>query len=77
MYYIHNGESIIKHISYFVHNETKYHLLNYHYITELDNTQDEEYVYKLKCLYEWWEQEQNEMLFENMDDIDYPVEYSD
>ena len=23
----------------------------------LDETNDEEYVYKLECLYEWWEQE--------------------
>ena len=49
-------ESIIKHISYFLDNETTYHLLNYYYITELDDTQDEAYVYKLECLYEWWEQ---------------------
>ena len=58
-------ENIIKQISYFLDNKTKYHLLNFYYVTQLDETQDEEYVYKLECLYEWWEQEEREQLFKN------------
>ena len=38
--------------------ESKFHYLNYYYSKMLDETDDEEYVYKLECLYEWWEQEQ-------------------
>ena len=37
--------------------ESKFHYLNYYYSKMLDETNDEEYVYKLECLYEWWEQE--------------------
>ena len=38
--------------------ESKFHYLNYYYSKMLDETDDEEYVYKLECLYEWWAQEQ-------------------
>lgn len=49
--------NIINNIARFLDNETKYHLLNYYYVQELDRTGDEEYVYQLECLYEWWKQE--------------------
>ena len=39
-------------------DEPKFHYLNYYYSKVLDETNDEEYVYTLECLYEWWEQEQ-------------------
>ena len=42
----------------FLDDESKYHYVNYYYSEMLDETNDEEYVYKLECLYEWWEQEQ-------------------
>ena len=38
--------------------ESKFHYLNYYYSKMLDETNDEEYAYKLECLYEWWEQEE-------------------
>ena len=38
--------------------ESKFHYLNHYYNKMLDETNDEEYVYKLECLYEWWEQEE-------------------
>ena len=38
--------------------ESKFHYLNHYYSKMLDETNDEEYVYKLECLYEWWEQEE-------------------
>ena len=42
----------------FLDAESKFHYLNYYYSKMLDETNDEEYVYKLECLYEWWEQEE-------------------
>ena len=41
----------------FLDDVTKFHYLNYHYSVMLNETNDEEYLYKLECLYEWWEQE--------------------
>ena len=42
----------------FLDTESKFHYLNYHYSEMLDETNDEEYVYKLERLYEWCEQEE-------------------
>ena len=42
----------------FLDTESKFRYLNYYYSKMLDETNDEEYVYKLECLYEWWEQEE-------------------
>ena len=42
----------------FLNTETKFHYLNYVYQMMLDDTGDEEYLYKLECLYEWWQQEE-------------------
>ena len=39
----------------FLNTDTKFHYLNYHYQKMLDETNDEAYVYKLECLYEWWD----------------------
>ena len=38
-------------------SETKISYLNYYYQKMLDETNDAECVYKLDCLYEWWQQE--------------------
>ena len=57
----------INNVIKFLDCETKFHLLNYYYIQELNRTGDEEFVYKLECLYEWWEQE---MLFLDYNDSD-------
>ena len=51
-------DNIAINISNYLDDESKYHYLNYYYQEELHQTNDEEYVYKLECLYEWWEQEQ-------------------
>ena len=37
--------------------ETKFNYLNYYCQKMLDETNDKECVYKLECLYEWWQQE--------------------
>ena len=42
----------------FLDEATKFHYLNYYYSKMLDETNDEEYVDKLSCLYQWWEQEE-------------------
>ena len=42
----------------FLDTESKFRYLNYYYSKMLDETNDEEYVYKLECLYEWWDQEE-------------------
>ena len=42
----------------FLDTEYKFHYLNYYCSKMLDETNDEEYVHKLECLYEWWEQEE-------------------
>ena len=38
-------------------SDIKFKYLNYYYQKQLDETNDEDDVYKLECLYEWWEQE--------------------
>ena len=52
-----NNNIAIKIASY-LDSESKYNYLNYYYQKELNETGDEEYVFKLECLYEWWEEEQ-------------------
>ena len=47
-------------IAAFLDSTTKFSYLNYYYQKQLIDTDDEEYVYKLETLYEWWEQEQRE-----------------
>ena len=44
----------------FLDTETKYHYLNFYYQKMIDETEDDDetYLYKLECLYEWWEQEE-------------------
>ena len=42
----------------FLDTETKFHDLNSYYQTMIDTTAEEEYGYKLECLYEWWQQEE-------------------
>ena len=49
----------------FLDSETKLLYLTYYLCKVLDETDDEEYVYKLECLYEWWEFEQREMFNTN------------
>ena len=51
----------------FLDTESKFHYLNYYYSKMLDETDDEEYVYKLECLYEWWAQEEP-ISYPNSDD---------
>ena len=54
----------------FLDSETKFHYLNYHSCKALHTTVDDnlgadheqDLVYKLECLYEWWEFEQREMV---------------
>ena len=41
-----------------LNTESKFHYLNHYYSKMLDETNDEEYAYKLECLYRWWEQEE-------------------
>ena len=48
-------------IAAFLESTTKFSYLNYYYQKQLTETVDEEYVYKIECVYEWWEQEQREM----------------
>ena len=63
----------------FLDADTKFHYLNYHYQKMLDETNDEAYVYKLECLYEWryfierglvaeWESTIHLSLYSNSDD---------
>ena len=47
-------------IAAFLQSTTKFSYLNYYYPKQLIDTDDEEYVYNLETLYEWWEQEQRE-----------------
>ena len=48
-------------IAAFWESTTKFSYLNYYYQKQLIDTDDEEYVYKLEILYEWWAQEEREM----------------
>ena len=51
-------------VSKYLGSTSTFHYLNYYYQQQLNNTGDEEYVYKLECLYEWFEQEQRVQLYE-------------
>ncbi len=51
------SENIIYNISLYLKPDKRFKFLNNYYSKQLDETDDEEYVYKLECLYEWWEQE--------------------
>ena len=48
-------------IAAFLESTTKFSYLNFYYQKQLTDTDDEEHVYNLETLYEWWEQEQREM----------------
>ena len=39
-----------------LNTESKSNYMNDYYQKMLDETNDEEYVYELYCLYEWWQQ---------------------
>ena len=54
----------------FLDTESKFHYLNYYYSKMLDETNDEEYVYKLECLYEWWAQEEPLLNYNPVSDYD-------
>ena len=56
----------------FLDTESKFHYLNYYYSKMLDETDDEEYVYKLECLYEWWAQEEPLLNYNQEEPISYP-----
>ena len=56
----------------FLDTETKFHDFNCYYQMMLDDTGDEEYLYKLECLYEWWEQEEP-LLNYDPDDEEYTL----
>ena len=47
-------------VSRYLDSASVFHYLNYYYQQQLSDTGDEEYVYKLECLYEWWEQAERE-----------------
>ena len=47
-------------VSRYLDSASVFHYLNYYYQQQLSDTGDDEYVYKLECLYEWWEQEERE-----------------
>ena len=48
----------------YLDSESQFHYLNYYYQQELNKTNhDEELCYKLECLYEWWEQEERELVY--------------
>ena len=57
----------------FLDSETKFHDLNYYLCKALHKTvedklgedHEQDLVYKLECLYEWWESEQHEMIQPN------------
>ena len=51
-------------VSTYLDSAITFHYLNYYYQQHLNNTGDEEYVYRLECLYEWWEVEQREQLYD-------------
>ena len=55
------NDDIARTVSTFWDSTSKFSFLNYYYQQRLSETSDEEYVYILECLYEWWEQEQREM----------------
>ena len=57
-------DNIVHTISTFLDSTSTFHYLNYYYQQQLIETGDEEYVYKLECLYEWFEQEQRVQLYE-------------
>ena len=42
-------------VSRYLDSASVFHYLNYYYQQQLSDTGDDEYVYKLECLYEWWE----------------------
>ena len=62
-------------ITKFLDTGSKFHDLNYYYSKMPDETNDEEYVYKLEFLYEWWEQE--EPLLNYNTDSDYDSYYTE
>ena len=55
----------------FLDTETKFHYLNYYYQTMIDDTGDEEHLYKLECLYEWWRQEEPLLNYDPDDEETY------
>ena len=57
-------DNIVQTISTFLDSTSAFHYLHFYYTLQLIETGDEEYVYKLECLYEWFEQEQREQLYE-------------
>jgi hypothetical protein len=62
-------ENIALTISKFLDSSSKFNYLNYYFQQELNETGDEEFVYKLECLYEWWEQEQRELPARDAEEI--------
>jgi len=52
------NEHINSVLTEFLDTETKFHYLNYYYQMMLDDTEDEEYLDKLDCLFVWWKQEE-------------------
>ena len=57
----------------FLDTETKFHYLNYYYRMMLDDTEDEEYLYKLESLYEWWQQEEPLLTYNPDDEETYTL----
>ena len=57
----------------FLDTETKFHYLNYYYQMMLDDTEDEEYVYKLESLYEWWQPEEPLLNYDPDDEETYTL----
>ena len=57
-------DNIAQTVSDYLDSTSKFNYFNYYYQQQLLDTGDEEYVYKLECLYEWWEQEQREQLYD-------------
>ena len=70
-------KNIIFNISNYLKSDIIFHFLNYYYQKPLNETKDEEYVYKLECLYEWWEQEKylcnNDLVSEYDENDDYEL----
>ena len=58
-------------VSTYLDNTSTFHCLNYYYQQQLNNTGDEDYVYRLECLCEWWELEQREQLYDMAFDDQY------
>ena len=51
-------------ISTFLDSASTFHDLEFYYQQQLIETGDEEYVYMLECLYEWYEQQQRKPMFD-------------